>query len=117
MPPLTVHIVAAAIFVLLVPICSAAQTHSGFPVDIVAGPSPQPVTVNGRTALVYELHLTNYASLPIQVTGIEVFGDDNNAMASYRGEALDKVMIPVERLSSAGQLPSSAANAQTIAAR
>jgi hypothetical protein len=92
--------VTAAIFALLLPICGIAQSHSGFPVDIVAGPPPQPVTVNGRTALVYELHLTNYASLPIQVTGIELFGDSTNALASYRGQALDKVMIPVKKLSS-----------------
>jgi murein DD-endopeptidase len=109
------HIVTAAILASLLPICSVAQTHSGFPVDIVAGPPPQPVTVNGRTALVYELHLTNYASLPIQVTGIEVFGDSTNAVASYRGQALDKVMIPVEKLSSAAEPPSSAASTQTLA--
>jgi hypothetical protein len=109
------HILPAAIFGLLLPICSVAQTHSGFPVDIVAGPLPQPVTVNGRTALVYELHMTNYASLPIQVTGMEVFGDGTNALASYRGRSLDKVMIPVEKLSSAEEPPSSAAGAPTIA--
>jgi murein DD-endopeptidase len=108
------HLVTAAILALLLPIYSVAQTHSGFPVDIVAGPPPQPVTVNGRTALVYELHLTNYASLPIQVTDLEVFGDSTNAVASYHEQALDKVMIPVEKLSSAVQLPSSAASAQTI---
>ena len=108
-------IVAAAILGFLLPICSVAQTHSGFPVDIVAGPPPQPVMVNGRSALVYELHLTNYASLPIGVTGIDVFGDGTKALASYRGQALDKVMIPVEKLSSAAEPPSSAASAQTIA--
>lgn len=109
------RIINSAILALLLPICSVAQTHSGFPVDIVVGPPPQPVTVNGRTALVYELHLTNYASLPIEVTGIEVFGDGTNVLASYRGQTLDSVMIPVEKLSSADQPPSSAASAQTIA--
>ena len=109
------YICTAALLALLLPICSVAQTHSGFPVDIVAGPPPQPVTVNGRTALVYELHLTNYASLPIEVTGIDVFGDSTNSLASYRGQALDKVMIPVEKLSSADEPPTSEASAQTIA--
>jgi murein DD-endopeptidase len=110
------QIVAAALLTFLLPIYSVAQIHSGFPVDIIAGPLPQPVTVNGRTALVYELHLTNYASLPIQVTGIEVFGDGGNALASYHGQALDKVIIPVERLSSAEEPPNSAAAAHVIAA-
>ena len=48
----------------LVSLCSLAQTHSGFPVDIVAGPSPQPVLADGRTWLLYELHPTNFAPLP-----------------------------------------------------
>ena len=51
----------------------------------------------------------------IEVTGIGVFGDGTNALASYRGQALDKVIIPVEKLSSAEEPPSSAASAQTIA--
>jgi murein DD-endopeptidase len=108
------YVFTAAIWVLLLPVFSMAQTHSGFPVDILPGPAPQPVTVNGRTALVYELHMTNYASLPIEVTGIVVFGDGANALASYRGLALDKAMIPVEKLSSAEE-PPSAGGAQTIA--
>jgi hypothetical protein len=46
------HFITTAILALLFPIVSVAETHSGFPVDIVVGPPPQPVTVNGRTALV-----------------------------------------------------------------
>jgi murein DD-endopeptidase len=108
------QLITAAILALVLPIFSAAETHSGFPVDILAGPPPQPVTVNGRTVLVYELHLTNYASLPIDVRGIEVFGDGADALASYRGHALDKAMIPVEKLSSADEPPTSG-GAQAIA--
>lgn len=101
------HFITTAILASLFPIVSVAETHSGFPVDIVVGPPPQPVTVNGRTGLVYELHLTNYASLPIQVTGIEVLGDGIHAVVSYRDQQLDKVMISVEKLSSADEPPSS----------
>jgi murein DD-endopeptidase len=107
------HFITTAILALLFPIVSVAETHSGFPVDIIVGPPPQPVTVNGRTGLVYELHLTNYASLPIHVTGIEVLGDGIHAMVSYRDQQLDKVMIPVEKLSSADEPPSSG-GVQTI---
>jgi murein DD-endopeptidase len=85
----------------LVSLRSLAQTHSGFPVDIVAGPGPHPVMADGRLRLLYELHLTNYAPLRIELTGIDVPGDGAGSLASYRGEALDKVVIPVEKLSRA----------------
>lgn len=85
----------------LVPVCGIAQTHSGFPVDIVAGPPPQPVASEGRTWLVYELHLTNYAPLPNELTGVEVFGDGEATLAGYRGQELEKAVIAVEELSSA----------------
>lgn len=104
----------AAISVATLPVLAFAQGHSGFPVDIVAGPNPQPVTVNGRTALVYELHMTNYASLPIQVTGIKVSDEAAHPLADYVGAGLSKIVIPVESLSSAGELPSEATE-QTIA--
>jgi len=98
----------------LVSLCSLAQTHSGFPVDIVAGPPPQPVMADGRAWLLYELHLTNFAPLPIELTGIDVLGDGASALASYRGQALDKVVIPVEKLSLAEEPPGTARNAQAI---
>jgi murein DD-endopeptidase len=98
----------------LVSFCSLAQTHSGFPVDIVAGPLPQPVMADGRTWLLYELHLTNFAPLPIELIGIDVLGDGASALASYRGQALDKVVIPVEKLSLPEEPPSSAGNSHAI---
>jgi hypothetical protein len=53
-----------------------AQSHSGFPVDIVAGPRPQLVMADGRAHLLYELHVTNVAPIPIEVVALDVFGDD-----------------------------------------
>src|SRR5580658_9370660 len=76
-----------------------AQSHSGFPVDIVAGPMPQPVMAGGRTRLLYELHLTNVAPIPIEVVGVDVFGDEGAVpLFSYRGEVLGKVLVPAENL-------------------
>jgi murein DD-endopeptidase len=98
----------------LVSLCSLAQTHSGFPVDIVPGPPPQPVLADGRTRLLYELHLTNFAPLALELTAIDVLGDGASALASYRGPALDKIVIPVEKLSLPEEHPSSAINAHTI---
>jgi hypothetical protein len=54
--------------------------------------------VDGRVRLVYELHLTNFAPKPIELTEIDVLGDGPSALASYRGEALEKLLVPVEKL-------------------
>jgi murein DD-endopeptidase len=77
-----------------------AQSHSGFPVDIVPGPMPpQPVIADGRTRLLYELHLTNVAPIPIEVVALDVYGDEGAVpLASYRGEALGKVLVPAENV-------------------
>jgi hypothetical protein len=103
------HLLAGAVLVPLLPLLCLAQSHSGFPVDIVQGPSPQPVMADGRTWLLYELHLTNFAPLPIVATGIDVLGDGPSPLATYRGQLLDKVLIPVEKLSLPDEPPSSGA--------
>ena len=78
-----------AVLAVFFPSPSLAQSHSGFPVDIVAGPIPQPVMTDGRARLLYELHLTNVAPIPIEVVALDVYGDDGAMpLASYRGEAL-----------------------------
>ena len=86
-----------AVLTLLLPHQSLAQSHSGFPVDIVAGPAPQVVMADARAHLLYELHLTNVAPIPIEVVALDVFGDEGTAaLASYRGEALGKALVPAE---------------------
>ena len=77
-----------------------AQLHSGFPVDITSGPIPQPVMANNRTYLLYELHVTNFAPLPIEITRLEILGDSTTSFASYSGGTLEDMVLPVERLSS-----------------
>ena len=78
---------------------SFAQAHSGFPVDIIAGPAPQQVMADGRVHLLYELHLMNVAPIPIEVVALDVFGDEGTAaLASYRGEALGMALVPAENL-------------------
>lgn len=89
------------------------QTHSGFPVDMIAGPAPHPVMADGRIHLLYELHITNYAPLPIELKAVDIFGDGATALASYRAQELDKAMIPVEELSSA-ESPSGFSGARMV---
>jgi hypothetical protein len=72
---LRVRLLVFAVIASVVSACGVAQTHSGFPVDIVAGPSPQPVMSDGRIHLLYELRLTNFARLSIELKAIEIFGE------------------------------------------
>jgi murein DD-endopeptidase len=90
--------VAVAILVLLLPALGLPQTHSRYPVDIIAGPAPQALVVDSRIRLVYELHLTNFAPWPIEVTGIDVLGNGGSPLASYSREALNRRVVPVEKV-------------------
>ena len=92
------RLLAGVVLAMLLPLQGLAQSHSAFPVDIIGGPAPQPVMVDGRIRLVYELHLTNFAPWPIEVTGIEVLGNGPSPFASYHREALEKLVVPVEKL-------------------
>lgn len=84
------------ILVLLFSLLPAlAQSPSAFPVDISCGPAPQPVTADGQPHLLYELHLTNFSASPIELLGLDVLGNSGAALASYRGEALEKLLVTV----------------------
>ena len=98
---------------LVFPLEALSQTHSGFPVDIVPGPAPQPVVADGRAHLLYELHLTNWVFLPIELRRLEVWGDDESPLVSYEGSDLEDRVIPVEQLSRASS-PAEAKGSRTI---
>ncbi len=94
-----------AVLALLLPLPALPQSHSAFPVDITAGPAPQPVMANGRSHLLYELHLTNFSATPIELLGLDVFGGDGAApLASYRGEELEKLLAAVGPTDSAAKV-------------
>jgi hypothetical protein len=96
---------AGAVLALLLTLPCLAQSPSAFPVDITAGRSPQPVTADGRSRLLYELHLTNFSPKPIEVTGLDVLGGDGTGqLAGYRGEALEKLLVAVGPVDSAGKV-------------
>ena len=84
------------ILALLLSLQSLAQSPSAFPIDITAGRAPQPVMADGRSRLLYELRLTNFSPKPIELTGLDVLGGDSaGPVASYRGEALEKLLVAV----------------------
>lgn len=99
--------------VMIFPRFDQGQSHSSFPVHIIVGSAPQPVMADGQLHLLYELHLTNFAPVPIEVKAIDIFGNGATALAGYRGQDLEKVVIPVEQLSSA-ESPSLAIGTQSI---
>ncbi len=91
-----IRLLATALLALLFSVPGLAQSPSAFPVDISAGPAPQPVTADGQSRLLYELHLTNFSPMAIELTGLEVLGgDDARPLASYRSEALEKLLVAV----------------------
>ena len=93
----------------------ALAAHSGFPVAITTGPLPQPVLVNGMNHLVYELHLTNVAPIPIELLTLDVFGDDESKpLASYRDKSLEELLVPAENLLTFAKVDDGA-KARTIA--
>jgi murein DD-endopeptidase len=94
-------LLAATLGSLFFPLSAPAQSHSGFPVDIAPGPAPQPFHADGHTHLLYELHLTNFAPISIQLTALDVLGDSPAPLAVYHSDALTKIVIPVEKLAAA----------------
>ena len=86
----------ALVLIALLPLQGRAQSHSAFPVDIVAGPAPQPVMADGRAHLLYELHLTNFSASQIELLALDVLGEDSAApLASYHGQELEKLLVPI----------------------
>jgi murein DD-endopeptidase len=88
---------AGTVLALLFNLQGLAQSHSNFPVDIIAGPAPQAMVVDGRARVAYELRFTNFAPFPIELTGIDVLDVVGSFLANYRGEELEKLVVPGER--------------------
>jgi hypothetical protein len=98
-------LLAGAILAPLLTLQALAQFHSAFPVDISAGRAPQPVMADGRTRLLYELHLTSVSASPIELLGLDVFGGHGAVLlASYRGEELEKLLVAVGPTDIAGKV-------------
>jgi hypothetical protein len=68
----------------------SAQKLSAVPVDVEIPVAPTPVRANGKTHLLYELHLTNFRVKSLELTRLEVLKDEVNALplASYKDAEL-----------------------------
>jgi murein DD-endopeptidase len=66
-----------------------AQKLSAVPVDLQIPLAPTPVKANGKFHLFYELHITNFRSRSLELTRVEVIGDNEaKPLASYRNAEL-----------------------------
>ncbi len=63
-----------------------------FPVDLQVPVAPSAFRSNGKTWLVYELHVTSFRGGDVEWKRLEVLGDDGRALASYSGADLDKLL-------------------------
>lgn len=72
---------------------AAQPAHSGFPVDISIAKTPAPVTVDGRTRLLYELRVTNFYAGSVELDRVEVRAPDGRGLATLSGKALDAQLM------------------------
>lgn len=70
-----------------------AQRDARQAFDLVIPQAPTPVVVDGRTRLVYELHLTSFAAEPLHLERIQWFADHGSTpLAELRGETLSAAL-------------------------
>jgi murein DD-endopeptidase len=74
-----------------------APESSAVPVDLAIPIGPTPVRADGRSHLVYELHITNFSHDPVRLMQLDVLGDDpaGHPLRSHRGPDLaDRIARP-----------------------
>jgi len=76
------------------PSFALAQKLSAVPVDLEIPVAPIPVKANGKVHLFYELHITNFRAINLELSRVEVASDAANALplASYKDEELTSRM-------------------------
>ncbi len=62
------------------------------PVDLAVPMAPMAFTGDGKTHLVYELHITNFSRSEIALTRIEIIGPGGVPLAQFEGDALKALL-------------------------
>ncbi len=74
---------------VLVPLLASAQRDARQSFDLAVLSAPTPVDIDGRSGLVYELHLTNFAAEPLRLVRVEAIDDARPAsLQALAGDAL-----------------------------
>ena len=66
-------------------------------VEVVCSTPPIPVRMNMQQVLVYELHVTNFDTVPLTLKRLDVFGEDTTSspLLSFADDKLSRAMIRV----------------------
>jgi len=86
-----------ALVLALAGIAPCFARERGPRVDVLCPAPPIPVKLGQRRVLVYELHITNFDTVPLTLKQVEVFGDDESkvALATLADASFSKAMIHV----------------------
>lgn len=87
----------ALLGVLLVGAALAQRAPQQQSFDMRVAWTPEPVTVDGRTSLLYELHLINFAKEPLTLRRISVLDDQRQTLAAIEGDALSHAIGRTDR--------------------
>lgn len=99
---------ALAVSLLLLAICASAHASPAAPVDSLdmsVAQAPVPLQVEGRSSLVYELHLTQFGRTPLRLSELRVIdADSGREVAGWNGAGLTARTQRVARAGEAGTL-------------
>src|SRR5215210_4247593 len=85
-------VLALVMLLAAAPAAHGQKTAPTFPVDLAVPVAPTPFKANGKTHLVYELHVTSFRAGDLLLSRVEVFDDGAAAaapLASYEDKELD----------------------------
>lgn len=82
-------------FVSVGAIAQRTPLHQSF--DLRVPWTPEPVVVDGKTSLVYELYVTNYAQAPLQLQRLTVLDQQNSILTELDAEQLDNALGRTDR--------------------
>jgi murein DD-endopeptidase len=67
---------------------AAVSRPLDLPMEMMVPVAPMLVSGDGKTHLIYELHLTNFALSELTIASLEIVGGDGRGLAQYEGEEL-----------------------------
>lgn len=74
-------------------VLGGASDPQGIPVELRPSIAPSPVEAEGRSHLVYELHLTNLGRTDVTLARLEVLDASGALVADYRGAELEAILL------------------------
>ena len=74
---------------------AAVAAPTAFPVEISAGKPPQAVMADGRSRLLYELRLTNFAPRAMTLHQLTVSDAQGRMLATYDAKTLEAMLQPI----------------------